>query len=278
MPGSTIFRSETAAYLFVERLAWDGRPRCPHCGERTRLGRLQGSSTPIGTWKCYRCRKPFSVRIGTAFHHSHVPLHVWLQALYLLADKEGATSVLALVQTLAVSQRTAWHLKQKIVAALSEVTDEPLPPDSGLDGEDTRAEDGEQAHASWANASRHERFLAVVGPVRAPETWHRFLLGLFGLLGRRSPAGDVGNADRDADRDEEFQLELALDPYEVGATSHRPSAWMDEAVNDALQQAAASHADPTKPGDSGGVDLHQPRRIPQRQMAARSPGPRFAHD
>lgn len=269
MPGSSMFRSETAAYVFVERLAWEGRPRCPHCGERARLGRLQGSSTPIGTWKCYRCRKPFSVRIGTAFHHSHVPLHVWLQALYLLADTGGTTSVLALVQTLAVSQRTAWHLKQKIVAALSEVTADHIPPDEEFDGESIEADESEQACASWANACRFERFLSIVGPVKSPETRHRFLSGLFGLLGRR-PTADG------AVRHEEFQLELALNPCEVGPTSLSPAEQMDEAVNGARQQAAASHADPTKPGDSGGVDLHQPHPIPQRHLAERSPGPRFA--
>lgn len=268
MPGSNIFRNETAAYLFVERLAWDGRPRCPHCAERTRLGRLQGSSTAIGTWKCYRCRKPFSVRIGTAFHHSHVPLHVWLQALYLLADTGGATSVLALVQTLAVSQRTAWHLKQKIVAALSEVTTDPIQLDEVFDAESIEADESEQARASWANACRFERFLSVVGVARPPATWHRFLSGLFGLLGRRPPTAG-------ASRDEEFQLELAFDPCEVGPTSHRPTEWMDEAVNGARQQAAASHADPTRPGDSGGVDLHQPRQIPQRYLIEQRPGPRF---
>lgn len=269
MPGSNMFRNETAAYLFVERHAWEGGPRCPHCGERTRLGRLQGSSTTIGTWKCYRCRKPFSVRIGTAFHHSHVPLHVWLQALYLLADTSGATSVLALVQTLAVSQRTAWHLKQKIVAALSEVTAYPMPPDERLDGDRIDEDEGEQARASWANACRYERFLSAVGPDGSPETRHRFLSGLLGLLGRPAPRGSVT-------RNEEFQLELALNPCEVSPTTLRPTALMGEAINGARQQAVASHADPTTPGDSGGVDRHQPRQTPQRQLARRSPGSRFA--
>lgn len=273
MPGSSMFRNETAAYLFVERLAWKGHPRCSHCGERARLGRLQGSSTAIGTWKCYRCRKPFSVRIGTAFHHSHVPMHVWLQAMYLLADTDGATSVHALAQTLAVSQRTAWHLKQKIVAALAEVPTDQIPLDEGLDGYGIEADESERAGASFANACRYERFLSVAGPLRRPETWQRFLSGLYSLLGRRPPADD---RDQDADRDEEFQLELALDAYEVGPTSHRPDTWLSEAVNDERQQAAASHADPTKPGDSGGVDLQQPRRIRQRQLAARSAGPRLA--
>lgn len=273
MPGSAMFRSETAAYLFVEKLAWDGRARCPHCAERTRLGRLKGTSTAIGTWKCYRCRKPFSVRIGTAFHHSHVPLHVWLQALYLLADTDGATSVLALVQTLGVSQRTAWHLKQKIVAALAEFSDVPIPLEDRFNGEGIEADEREQAQASWADANRHERFLSVVGPIRSTETWQRFLSGLFGLLGRPPPTGEAG---QDTEGDEEFQLELALDPYDVGPTSHRQAAWMDDAINGSRQQAATSHADPTKPEGSSGVDRHQPGRARQRQLTASSPPPRSA--
>jgi transposase-like protein len=264
-----MFRNEAAAYHFVERLAWEERPRCPHCGEQERLGRLQGSSTTIGTWKCYRCRKPFSVRIGTAFHHSHVPLHVWLQALYLLADAGGTTSVLALVQTLSVSQRTAWHLKQKIVAALSEVTTHQFSPDAMPDNGGIVVNESEQAQASWASACRYERFLAVVGPTRSPVTWNRFLSGLSSLLGCRRPTADAGE-------DEEFQLELAFDFREVGPTSHRPAGWAEEAVNGARQQAAESHADPITPGDSGGAALRQQRPVPQRHRVAPNPGSRFA--
>lgn len=52
---------------------------CPHCGGTTRLGRLEGKSTRLGTLKCYECRKPFTVKVGTIFEDSHVPLKFWSQ-------------------------------------------------------------------------------------------------------------------------------------------------------------------------------------------------------
>jgi transposase-like protein len=77
------FRDEQSAYCFVEARIWRDGPRCPHCGGSQRIGRLRGQSTRIGTYKCYHCRRLFSVRLGTIFESSHVPLHKWLQAMYL---------------------------------------------------------------------------------------------------------------------------------------------------------------------------------------------------
>lgn len=77
------FRDEESAYKFVEARVWSDGPSCPHCGEGRRVGRLLGRSTQIGTHKCYRCRKLFTVKTGTMFESSHVPMHKWLQAVYL---------------------------------------------------------------------------------------------------------------------------------------------------------------------------------------------------
>ena len=78
------FRDEEAAYEFVERQVWPEGPVCPHCGGNEHIGRLNGHSTRIHTYKCYDCRKPFTVKIGTIFEGSHVPMHKWLQAILLV--------------------------------------------------------------------------------------------------------------------------------------------------------------------------------------------------
>ena len=87
------FHSEEAAYRFVEARLWaNGRP-CPHCGVIDKIGPLKGKSTRIGLYKCYACRKPFTVKVGTIFEASHIKLHVWLQAMHLLcSSKKGMTS------------------------------------------------------------------------------------------------------------------------------------------------------------------------------------------
>jgi transposase-like protein len=84
---------EAAAYRFVEAALWPRGPVCPRCKETKRVGRLAGKSTRVGVYKCYRCRKPFNVKVGTLFESSHIPLHKWLQAILLLcASKKGFSS------------------------------------------------------------------------------------------------------------------------------------------------------------------------------------------
>ena len=75
--------NEIKAYEFVEAIVWPDGPVCPHCGGVDKIGKLGGKSTRIGVYKCYQCRKPFTVKIGTIFESSHIPLRFWLQAIQI---------------------------------------------------------------------------------------------------------------------------------------------------------------------------------------------------
>ncbi|TIU43150.1 MAG: IS1595 family transposase, partial [Mesorhizobium sp.] len=87
------FHDEAEAYKFVEARLWPNGPVCPHCGGFERISKMEGKSTRIGTYKCYQCRKPFTVKIGTIFEASHVKLNHWLQAIFLIASsKKGISS------------------------------------------------------------------------------------------------------------------------------------------------------------------------------------------
>ena len=79
------FHDEEKSYAYVEARLWPNGPVCPHCGGVEKVGKLAGKTTRPGLWKCYQCRKPFTVKIGTIFESSHVALHIWLQAMYLIA-------------------------------------------------------------------------------------------------------------------------------------------------------------------------------------------------
>ena len=59
--GLARFANELSAYEYVEHILWPNGPRCPHCGSEGRVGKLNGASTRIGAYKCYNCRKTFSV-------------------------------------------------------------------------------------------------------------------------------------------------------------------------------------------------------------------------
>lgn len=112
------FHDEEAAYAYVEARIWPNDPVCPHCGGIERIGKMGGKSTRAGTYKCYQCRKPFTVKIGTIFEASHVPMNVWLQAMYLIAGSKKGISSNQLHRTLGVTLKTAWFMSHRIREAM----------------------------------------------------------------------------------------------------------------------------------------------------------------
>jgi transposase-like protein len=120
------FHDEAAAYRFVEARVWPDGPICPHCGGVERIGKMGGESTRIGTYKCYQCRKPFTVKIGTIFESSHIPLRLWLQAIFLMASSKKGISSNQLHRTLGVTVKTAWFLSHRIREAMRSGGLDPL--------------------------------------------------------------------------------------------------------------------------------------------------------
>jgi transposase-like protein len=114
------FHNESEAYKFVEARVWPRGPVCPHCGGVERISLMGGDSTRIGTYKCYDCRKPFTVKVGTIFESSHVPLRLWLQAIFLIAASKKGVSANQLHRTLGVTLKTAWFMGHRIREAMRE--------------------------------------------------------------------------------------------------------------------------------------------------------------
>ena len=108
------FQEEEEAYRYVEACIWPDGAVCPRCGEVKRVGRLKGASTRIGTYKCYRCRKPFTVKIGTLFEGSHVLMHVWLKAVFLTTLSRHSIPPKELARILEVSPRTADFISSRL--------------------------------------------------------------------------------------------------------------------------------------------------------------------
>src|SRR3954465_12119836 len=112
------YHSEEAAYAFVEAHVWPNGRVCPHCGVVGRSGPLKGKSTRVGVYKCYACRKPFTVKVGTIFEDSHVPMHLWLQAMHFLCSGKKGTSANQLSRTFGVTLNTAWFMAHRIREAM----------------------------------------------------------------------------------------------------------------------------------------------------------------
>jgi transposase-like protein len=121
-----VIQSEAAAIAWVESRVWPDGPICPHCGGVERIGKMGGKATRIGLWKCYQCRKQFTVKVGTVFEDSHVPMNLWLQAMYLLCSSKKGISSNQLSRTLGVTLKTAWFMSHRIREAMRVVGVEPM--------------------------------------------------------------------------------------------------------------------------------------------------------
>ncbi len=124
------FHNEAAAFNHVEKTLWPEGPVCPHCGGVERIYPLKGVRTKPskknpegverhGLKKCGQCRKQFTVRIGTIFEESHLPLHLWLQAIHLMVSSKKGISAHQLHRILEVQYKTAWFLAHRIREAMS---------------------------------------------------------------------------------------------------------------------------------------------------------------
>lgn len=104
---------------------------CPHCGATDRIGKLNGQTTRHGLYKCYGCRKPFTVKVGTVFEASNVPMHMWLQAIHMLASSKKGFSANQLHRTLGVTLKTAWFMAHRIREAMRSGELSPFGADGG---------------------------------------------------------------------------------------------------------------------------------------------------
>ena len=120
---------EEAAFAHVEAMLWPHGPVCPHCGVIGEAYALKGvRSKPSkknpegrerhGLKKCKACKKQFTVRIGTIFESSHIDLHLWLQAIYLMTSSKKGISCNQLHRTLGITLKSAWFMSHRIREAM----------------------------------------------------------------------------------------------------------------------------------------------------------------
>jgi transposase-like protein len=149
------FHSEEAAYAFVEARLWPDGPTCPHCGTTTEhVGRLKGKTTRPGLYKCYACRKPFTVKVGTVMESSHVPLRVWLQAIYLMCSSKKGISTRQLQRTFQCGMKTAWFLGHRIREAMADLG---ISDDRGPLGGQNKVVEADETYIGGKARNRKDR-------------------------------------------------------------------------------------------------------------------------
>jgi transposase-like protein len=108
------------------------RTHCPRCKGSDRITKLGGKSTRIGVRFCNACRKPFTVKVGTIFESSHVPMRIWLQAIALLCSSKKGMSSNQLHRVLGLTLKTAWFLAHRIREAMRDGLLAPLGGGGGV--------------------------------------------------------------------------------------------------------------------------------------------------
>lgn len=104
-----LFPDETAARVYLEDRLWPSGPVCPTCKSGERL-----TTRKQGFHRCNACLLDFTVRTGTIFGRSHIPLHKWLYGMYLLVTARKGISSLQLAKEIGISQHSAWFMLQRL--------------------------------------------------------------------------------------------------------------------------------------------------------------------
>jgi transposase-like protein len=109
------FTDEDKAREVIEASRWPNGAACPHCGLSETVSKLGGKSMGPGWYHCRQCREKFTVRTGTLYERSHIPLHKWLLATHLLTSSKKGMSAHQLFRMLSFgSYRTAWFMAHRI--------------------------------------------------------------------------------------------------------------------------------------------------------------------
>jgi hypothetical protein len=108
------FWDEQAAHAKLEEIVWPNGPVCTRCAATDRIGAVTGKGARAGLKFCCRCRKQFRATVGTMFEGSHIPLHKWFQAFFLLSAAEHPISPYQLHLRLEVTNKTALGIVQRL--------------------------------------------------------------------------------------------------------------------------------------------------------------------
>ncbi|MDE2763669.1 MAG: IS1595 family transposase [Gemmatimonadota bacterium] len=108
-----MFPDEGAAVKWFERVMWNGKRCCGHCGS---LRTVESSHAKMPYW-CSDCRSYFSVRTGTGMERSKVPVRKWAYAIYLDVTSLKGVAAVKLHRDIRVAYKTAWFMQQRIRGA-----------------------------------------------------------------------------------------------------------------------------------------------------------------
>jgi len=126
------FQDEKTCIEYYENIRWGKEPACPHCGS------LKPYKTNVG-WKCSDsdCYKKFTVKVGTIFENSKLPMRTWLAAIFLATSHKKGISSVQLASDLGITQKTAWFVLHRIREMLKQNKPQLLEGDKVVEADET---------------------------------------------------------------------------------------------------------------------------------------------
>lgn len=108
------FPNEEACIEYLIKIRWNGKPVCTFCNYDEKAYKINGGKL----FKCSKCRKNFSIRKGTIFEDSGLPLQKWFFAIFLLTAHKKGISSCQLARDISITQKSAWFVLHRIRYAL----------------------------------------------------------------------------------------------------------------------------------------------------------------
>ncbi len=112
-----MFPDAETARLYLESRLWPNGPVCPVCNSGERI-----TTRKSGFYRCNACPEDFTVRTGTIFERSHIPLHKWIYAMYLMVTARKSVSSLQMSKEIGITQKSAWFMMHRIREACGDDT------------------------------------------------------------------------------------------------------------------------------------------------------------
>jgi len=131
---ATFFQDEETAFAKLESILWPQGPECPKCGvvnDAHRIAANTGRKVRYGLYRCNACKEQFTVTVGTVFESSHIPLHKWLQAAYMINSSKKGVSAKQIERTLQITYKSAWFMMHRLRAAMDPIYNAPGSPMGG---------------------------------------------------------------------------------------------------------------------------------------------------
>lgn len=164
-----IYNDEDAAREHIEAIRWPNGPVCPHCnGDRVSV--FGGASMGPGWHHCNDCRLKFTVRVGSIYERSKIPLHKWVLATHLIASSKKGISAHQLHRMLGITYKSAWFMAHRIRESMREFAPDPVGGANKVVEVDETYVGGKAKYRAFKEPPKKEAVVALIergGKVRS---------------------------------------------------------------------------------------------------------------